>query len=155
MSPQVAQACKSYLPWWQCSHAISCSCKAVAAWHLPFVQASLVILRDEADGTVCNIFDDMWCLWDTGTYCTMILSHYLHPGATGGHETGFTSLEIMYTPFSHFQVYHWPFAIRSAGNRRLQSPFDPELLNQADFIILSQQVRQGWREIVVSGFQQI
>ena len=91
--------------------------------------------------TACDVFEYIWCLWDTGTYCTMIPSHYLHPGATGRHETGFTSLKIMYTPFSHLQFYHWPFTIRSARNQRLQSPFNPKLLNQADFIILSQQVQ--------------
>jgi hypothetical protein len=95
--------------------------------YLPFIQASLRISKDDADDTLCDFYSDVWCLWDTGAFCTTIPSHYLRHEVTGGHETGFANLSIIFT--------------RTQKEIQTTITFRPsqDIPNQTNFIILGQQ----------------
>jgi hypothetical protein len=45
-----------------------------------------------------DVFDDAWCLWDTGAQSIMILTRMLSPEVRGGVEDGFASAFIKYVP---------------------------------------------------------
>jgi hypothetical protein len=73
---------------------------------LPFVCASVVILPYDADGIVGDAFDDVWCLWDMGAHCSVIVSSKLRPEVRGQNEEGFATLQITCMLLPHPWIDH-------------------------------------------------
>ena len=71
---------------------VSVRVKKETGFSMPFVRAS-VIVKPYDDGEEENmppkdVFDDAWCLWDTGAQSIMILTRMLSPEVRGGEEDG-------------------------------------------------------------------
>jgi hypothetical protein len=65
-----------------------------------------VILPYDADGIVGDAFDDVWCLWDTGAHCSVIVSSKLRPEVRRQNEEGFATLQITCVLLPHPWIDH-------------------------------------------------
>ena len=82
---------------------VSVRAKKETGFSMPFVRASVIVKPyddDEEDKMPPkDVFDDAWCLWDTGAQSIMILTRMLSPEVRGGEELQL--LSSMYHLFNH------------------------------------------------------
>ncbi|KAF8802287.1 hypothetical protein BYT27DRAFT_7308284 [Phlegmacium glaucopus] len=96
-----------------------------AADRLPFIWAlCIVITSTTGHNSKQSVFENVWCLWDTGAQTSIILTSLLDPAVRNNQDEGFAIMDIS---FLH-------------TNQIVNSVicFHPTLPNDATFIILGQ-----------------
>ncbi|KAJ2916981.1 hypothetical protein MD484_g3465, partial [Candolleomyces efflorescens] len=98
-----------------------------AANKLPFILASRIVVTsaaDESDNPPQSVFENVWCLWDTGAQTSFVLTSQLDPIVRNNQTEGNALMDINF-----FNV-----------NQTIGSVihFRPQLPNGATFIILGQ-----------------
>ncbi|KAJ7253273.1 hypothetical protein C8J57DRAFT_1722615 [Mycena rebaudengoi] len=101
----------------------------VAANNLPFILASRIVVTsatDMSDNPPDSIFEDVWCLWDSGAQTSFVLTSQLHSTVRDNQDEGSALMDITFSNVAHTisSVIH----------------FRPQLPNGVTFIILGQHI---------------
>ncbi|KAF8200028.1 hypothetical protein K438DRAFT_1759059 [Mycena galopus ATCC 62051] len=99
----------------------------VAANKLPFILASRIVVTsatDMSDNPPENVFEDVWCLWDSGAQTSFVLTSQLHSAVRDNQDEGSAWMDITFLNVAQTisSVIH----------------FRPQLPNGVTFIILGQ-----------------
>ncbi|KAJ7764601.1 hypothetical protein DFH07DRAFT_956058 [Mycena maculata] len=99
----------------------------VAANKLPFILASRIVVTsatDMSDNPPENLFEDVWCLWDSGVQTSFVLTSQLHSAVRDNQDQGSALMDITFSNVAQTisSVIH----------------FRPQLPNGVTFIILGQ-----------------
>lgn len=119
---------------------------AAVNW-LPFILATRITITNAQDRThnpPHASFENVWCLWDTGSHISYIVTHQLDPAVRNNRDEGSAIMEISCAqPCICNLLVHANMSTRFQGvTRQLDSViyFRPTLPNGVTFIILGQHV---------------
>ncbi|KAJ7457118.1 hypothetical protein B0H11DRAFT_2320518 [Mycena galericulata] len=103
----------------------------VAANKLPFILASRIVVTsatDMSDNPPENVFEDVWCLWDSGAQTSFVLTSQLHSAVRDNQDEGSALMDITFSNVAQ--------TISSVIHFRPQPPYG------VTFIILGQHALQ-------------